>query len=134
MTSLHQDGALVGTVFDDGSSGDYDLVVGADGVRSWVRSVIFGGTEPRFVGQVSWRFLVAGFPDLSAWTLRLARRKVFLTMPLGDGRIYCYADVNTPNPSDPTGGYPGGLTELYGEFAEPVPTIVSRFLATGRAA
>jgi 2-polyprenyl-6-methoxyphenol hydroxylase-like FAD-dependent oxidoreductase len=131
VTSLHEDGPLVGAVFDDGSSGDYDLVVGADGIRSWVRSVILGGAGPRFVGQVSWRFLVTGFPDLSAWTVRLARGKAFLTIPLGGGRIYCYADVNTPNPSDPTGGEPRKLTELYGAFAEPVPTIVSRCLATG---
>ena len=62
MSSLHEDGPVVRAVFDDGSSGDYDLVVGADGVRSWVRSAMFSGTEPRFVGQISWRFPLAGFP------------------------------------------------------------------------
>ena len=131
VTSLHEDGPMVAATFDDGSSGDYDLVVGADGVRSWVRSASFGGTGPRFVGQVSWRFLATGFPELSGWTVRLARGRVFLTIPLGNGLIYCYADVSTPNPSDPTDGDPGRLAELYGAFAEPVPTIVSGCLATG---
>ena len=31
VSSLHEDGPVVRAVFDDGSSGDYDLVVGADG-------------------------------------------------------------------------------------------------------
>jgi 2-polyprenyl-6-methoxyphenol hydroxylase-like FAD-dependent oxidoreductase len=98
VTALHADGPLVRAVFDDGSTGDYDLVVGADGVRSWVRSSVLGGAAPRFVGQASWRFLVDGFPEISAWMVRLGRGKAFLTIPLGGGRIYCYADVNVPGP------------------------------------
>jgi FAD-dependent urate hydroxylase len=128
--SLDEDGPVVRAVFDDGSSGDYDLVVGADGVRSWVRSAMFGGTEPRFVGQLSWRFLLAGFPELSSWTVRLGRGKAFLTIPLGDGRIYCYADIDTSDRTDPTGGDPGRFRDLYGEFADPVPTIVNECVAT----
>jgi len=128
VTALHEDGPLVSAVFDDGSTGDYDLVVGADGVRSWVRTVVFGGSPPRFVGQASWRFLVGGFPEISAWTVRLGRGRAFLTIPLGGGRIYCYADVNAPDPTDPTVGDPAKLAELYGEFAEPVPTILSERL------
>lgn len=36
----------------------FDIVVAADGVRSRVRSVHFGGTRPRFTGHVAWRGLV----------------------------------------------------------------------------
>ncbi|HEY3007877.1 MAG TPA: FAD-dependent monooxygenase [Micromonosporaceae bacterium] len=48
-------GALVD--FDDGSSATYDLVIGADGVHSAVRRMVFG-TGARAVGQHAWRFLV----------------------------------------------------------------------------
>ena len=130
VSSLHADGAVVRAVFDDGSSGDYDLVVGADGVRSWVRSAMFGGTEPRFVGQVSWRFLLTGVSEVSSWTVRLGRGKAFLTIPLGDGRTYCYADIDTSDPTDPTGGDPGRFCDLYREFADPVPTILNECVAT----
>jgi FAD-dependent urate hydroxylase len=130
VSSLHEDGPVVGAVFDDGSSGEYDLVVGADGVRSWVRSAMFGGTEPRFVGQVSWRFLLAGSREITSWTVRLGRGKAFLMIPLGDGQIYCYADMDTSDPSDPTGGDPGRFGELYREFADPVRTIVNECVAT----
>jgi 2-polyprenyl-6-methoxyphenol hydroxylase-like FAD-dependent oxidoreductase len=131
VTALEARGPLVGAVFEDGSVGDYDLVVGADGVRSWVRTAVFGGAVPRFLGQVSWRFLVDGVAEISAWTVWAGRGTTFLTIPLGGGRIYCYTDVHTPAPTDPTGGDPARLAELCGAFAEPVPTIVSKFLAAG---
>jgi 2-polyprenyl-6-methoxyphenol hydroxylase-like FAD-dependent oxidoreductase len=131
ITALHNEGACTRATFNDGSSGFFDLVVGADGVRSWVRTDVFTGSQPRFVGQASWRFLVDGFPQISQWTVLLGRGKAFLTVPLGGGRIYCYADVDAAAPVDPTGGDPAKLTELYREFAEPVRTIVSEYVRAG---
>jgi 2-polyprenyl-6-methoxyphenol hydroxylase-like FAD-dependent oxidoreductase len=131
VTALEEHGPLVRAVFDDGSEHDYDLVVGADGVRSRVRTVVLAGSAPRFLGQVSWRFLVDVVPEVPAWTVRLGRGKAFLTIPVGDGRIYCYADVNAPAPADPTGGDPARLAGLFGEFAEPVPTIAGKHAGSG---
>ncbi len=43
--------------FSDGSEGVYDLVVGADGLRSTVRSLCFAQAQaPRFTGQGCWRY------------------------------------------------------------------------------
>jgi 2-polyprenyl-6-methoxyphenol hydroxylase-like FAD-dependent oxidoreductase len=126
VTALDDDGSAVQATFADGSTGVYDVVVGADGVHSWVRSAMFGGADATFVGQASWRFLVDGFPEISHWTVLLGRGKAFLTLPLGGGRIYCYADVNAPGAIDPTGGDPAKLAELYHDFAEPVATIAHR--------
>jgi len=131
ITALDHDGPLVHAVFEDGRTGSYDLVVGADGVRSWVRSAVFGGSAPRFMGQASWRFLVDGYPEVTAWTVRLGRGRAFLTIPLGGGRIYCYADVNVAAPTDPIAVDPAKLGELYGGFAQPVPTILNERLAAG---
>ena len=62
-------------------------------------------------------------------TVRLGRGMAFLTIPLGRDRVYCYADVNAPAATDPTGGDPAKLAGQYGEFAEPVPTIIRKGLA-----
>jgi 2-polyprenyl-6-methoxyphenol hydroxylase-like FAD-dependent oxidoreductase len=54
-----QDDEGVDVTFTDGSSGRYDLVVGADGVNSAVRKLVmpeFAG--PQFSGQGSWRAVV----------------------------------------------------------------------------
>jgi 2-polyprenyl-6-methoxyphenol hydroxylase-like FAD-dependent oxidoreductase len=54
-TALSQDADGVDATFADGSAGRYDLVVGADGVRSWTRGAIGVELEPRPVGMGIWR-------------------------------------------------------------------------------
>ena len=54
-TALAQDDAGVDVTFADGSTGRYDLVVGADGLRSWTRRAIGIELETRPVGMGIWR-------------------------------------------------------------------------------
>ena len=58
VTTLSQQDGEVDVAFADGSTGTYDLVVGADGIHSSIRQLVFGGIRPRHLGQASWRFLV----------------------------------------------------------------------------
>jgi 2-polyprenyl-6-methoxyphenol hydroxylase-like FAD-dependent oxidoreductase len=55
FTELSQDDAGVDVTFSDGSTGRYDLVVGADGVRSWTRRSLGIQLETRSVGMGIWR-------------------------------------------------------------------------------
>ena len=49
----------VAVTLTDGSVGHYDLVIGADGVHSSVRSAVFGThLNPQFTGQYRWRYNV----------------------------------------------------------------------------
>lgn len=100
-----------------------DLVIGADGIRSSVRRLIGDATAPRPVGQLSWRFVVEDLPDIRAWTALLGRGRTFLLVPIGGGRVYCYADVST---AVPTGREPLPLRELFADFAGPVPAALER--------
>lgn len=125
VTALTDQGPRVQVALDDGSTGEYDLVVGADGVRSWVRGAVLADAGPRSLGQASWRFLVDGIDEITAWTVFLGRGAAFLMVPLGHGRTYCYADADADAPSQ------AALTSTCAGFAEPVPTIVHDFLETG---
>ncbi len=62
---LTSDATGVDVRFSDGSAGRYDLVIGADGIYSKVREMLFPeAVKPRFTGQSSWRILCdrpAGF-------------------------------------------------------------------------
>lgn len=107
--------------FTDGSSGEYDLVVGADGARSTVRREVFGGPPARDLGMTCWRFVVEGLPATDAWTVLLGRGRTFLTVPVGSGRTYCYADTTTAVP-DPT---TARLRELFRDFGGPVPAALA---------
>ncbi len=55
FTELTQDDTGVEVAFSDGSSGRYDLVVGADGVRSYTRRALGINLETRSVGMGIWR-------------------------------------------------------------------------------
>jgi len=54
-TALDQDAAGVDVTFADSGTGRYDLVVGADGIRSWTRRMLGINLETRGTGMGIWR-------------------------------------------------------------------------------
>jgi len=54
-TALDQDADGVSVTFADGTAGEYDLVVGADGIRSWTRRTLGIPLETASVGMGIWR-------------------------------------------------------------------------------
>jgi 2-polyprenyl-6-methoxyphenol hydroxylase-like FAD-dependent oxidoreductase len=63
--SLRDTGRSVDVTFSDGTHASYDLVVGADGTYSKIRSLAFGdGLKPRFSGQGCWRFTTEKPPEM----------------------------------------------------------------------
>lgn len=65
VAELEQSETNAAVKFTDGSSGQYDLVVGADGVHSQIRAMAFGEQlKPRFTGEGVWRYNVPRPPDV----------------------------------------------------------------------
>jgi 2-polyprenyl-6-methoxyphenol hydroxylase-like FAD-dependent oxidoreductase len=76
----HDEGVRVG--FESGRTGDFDLLVGADGVHSTVRGLVFGPTQRylRDLGCYVALFTMPTTVDLDGWQL-------MYTMPSGGGRL-----------------------------------------------
>jgi 2-polyprenyl-6-methoxyphenol hydroxylase-like FAD-dependent oxidoreductase len=110
----------------DGTAHRYDLIIGADGLHSSVRRLIFG-TPARPIGQHARRFVV-DWPDAApTWSVHLGPGTAFLTIPIGDGRLYCYCDGPATDPPPP-------LRELLAGYAEPVPALLDALEAAGDGA
>jgi FAD-dependent urate hydroxylase len=111
-----------------GSVVRFDLVLGADGVHSAVRRLAFGASEPCPVGQYARRFVVGGPADGSevdrTWSVLLGRGTSFLTIPIGQGRLYCYCD-------GPADSAQLSLRSLLNGYAEPIPTLLDRLDEVG---
>ena len=121
VRGLRERNGTVSVVFGDGTAGEYDLVIGADGIRSTVRRLTFGDdATARPVGQVGWRFVTACPPEITTWSAMLGHRTAFLTIPIGNGRVYCYCDVVSASRDDPD----EDLGQLFSGFAEPVPSLI----------
>jgi salicylate hydroxylase len=58
LVALDQNRESVIARFDNGATAEADLLVGADGIHSRVRGLVFGPEKPRFTGCVAWRALV----------------------------------------------------------------------------
>jgi 2-polyprenyl-6-methoxyphenol hydroxylase-like FAD-dependent oxidoreductase len=106
----------------DGSVEHYDVLVGADGVHSVMRTAGLGGAEPVYTGRWCWRFIAEGWDaEDDTWHARLAPGRSLLTLPLGEGAVYCYADIATGN-----GRPPGDWRRYFDDLGDPVSELLAQ--------
>ena len=119
ITARFRDGAIK---LSDGSVEHFDVLVGADGVNSVVRTAGMGGTEPKPTGRWCWRFIADGWDgDDDTWHARLAAGRSLLTLPLGEGVVYCYADLASGN-----GRPPGDWRDYFDGFGRPINDLLAQ--------
>jgi 2-polyprenyl-6-methoxyphenol hydroxylase-like FAD-dependent oxidoreductase len=84
--------------FTDGSTGSYDLLVGADGLYSQVREMLFGeAVRPTYTGQVCFRYnlpRVAGLDRIEVYVGGEGGTVGFV--PLSDALMYMWFIVKWP--------------------------------------
>ena len=83
--------------FTDGSQGRYSLMVGADGVYSKVRGMLFGDTyKPRFTGQAVWRYNFPRDPSIDHLASYMGPGGNAGLVPLSDGLMYMFSTSHEP--------------------------------------
>lgn len=80
-------------IFSDGTSGEYNLVIAADGIKSKVRQRLFPHVRPSFTGNVCWRFITRDTVGVDGWTVMLGDGMSLLAIPIGADQVYVYADM-----------------------------------------
>ncbi|MGV3555774.1 MAG: FAD-dependent oxidoreductase [Croceibacterium sp.] len=97
--ALDDDGEGVTVRFSDGSEERFDLVIGADGVHSQTRALLFPETDgAEFTGQSVWRYNLPRPGDLDS--LHVYNGPVGAGLvPISDDLMYMY--LTTPEPGNP---------------------------------
>jgi 2-polyprenyl-6-methoxyphenol hydroxylase-like FAD-dependent oxidoreductase len=97
VESMKQDADGVDVRFTDGSTGRYDLVIGADGVFSSIRKQIFGDAyEPTYVGQGVYRFMTERHPLIDQIVIFVGPKLKAGFIPLSDDSMYLFTTMSYP--------------------------------------
>jgi 2-polyprenyl-6-methoxyphenol hydroxylase-like FAD-dependent oxidoreductase len=124
VEAFEQDEDGVDVSFTDGSQGRYALMVGADGVYSKIRTLLFGDKyRPRFTGQAVWRYNFPRDPSIDHLASYMGPGGNAGLVPLSDNLMYMFSTSHEPeNPWYP----PEQLAELMRDRISNIGGLVGR--------
>ncbi len=103
----------------------YDVVVGADGIRSATRAGMFGERFPlRYAGVTAWRGTVP--LEVPAGGETWGRGRKFGVTPQAPGVTNWYAAVAAPQGYRPPEGDLAALRRWFGDWHDPLPAVLGR--------
>ncbi len=128
---LEQDLDGVDLQFEGGRSERSEFVIGADGVRSRVRSTLFGAEEVRFTGYIAWRGLAP--IDRLPFDVMDPPSQIFIgpghminRYPVSGGRLLNFvAFAERAGWEEEGWNIPASVAELRAEFADWHPWVTS---------
>ena len=91
FSHIQQDAAGADVVFTDGTSGRYDVVIGADGLYSKVRSTVFpDAPQPSYTGQGVWRAVLPRPQELVRPAMWLGHKVKTGVSPVTQDEMYLF--------------------------------------------
>ncbi|MEX2031241.1 MAG: FAD-dependent oxidoreductase [Dehalococcoidia bacterium] len=107
----------------------FDLVVGADGIRSRVRESLFGPEPLRDAGYYAWRAIAPrpadGLPIKDAFVVFVGAGSQVGYMPIDADRVYWFASLNArPGEPRPADAHEEALRR-FGAWPEPLPQLIT---------
>lgn len=125
FSALRPEGDHVQVSFTDGTSDEYDLVIGADGCNSKVREALIpDAPKPRFTGQACWRAVVPRPPEIERATMYIGRNVKAGINPVSHEEMYLFFLDKREHPDHiAPQTWPALLREELAEFSGPVAQI-----------
>ncbi|MES2904654.1 MAG: FAD-dependent oxidoreductase [Pseudomonadota bacterium] len=125
VSALDQDDGGANVTFSDGTSARYDLVVGADGIFSKTREMIFpDAPKPQFTGQGCWRIVAKRPPEIDRAEIYFGGPLKIGMSPISQSQMYVFLLEHVPgNPWFAPDTYVEHLSKLMEPFGGHVPAI-----------
>ncbi len=125
---LRERGDTVSALLADGGEEPADVLVGADGIRSSIRTALLGDAEPRYAGYDVLRAVVAFEHTVvppGVFVQTWGRGARFGHYRVGAGRTYWFAVVNAAEDGpEPDQGHRRFLEERMAGWSEPVGDLI----------
>ncbi|MHA7631757.1 FAD-dependent monooxygenase [Corallococcus sp. M7] len=128
VTGFEDDGAGVSVTLSTGETVTGDVLVGADGLRSAVRTGLLGARPTRYSGYTSWRGVCVGADLVQAgqFTETWGPGARFGIVPIGRGEVYWYATLNAPaGAEDAPGQTLAVLQERFAGWHAPIAKLLA---------
>jgi 2-polyprenyl-6-methoxyphenol hydroxylase-like FAD-dependent oxidoreductase len=91
ISRFNESNSRVRVELTDGTRGDYDLVVGADGASSKMRRMFFpDAPEPQYTGQYCWRLVAQRPADIQGVHFYVAGHVTAGLMPISQEQMYMF--------------------------------------------
>ncbi|MBL8385962.1 MAG: FAD-dependent monooxygenase [Burkholderiales bacterium] len=120
----------VTATFSDGRVDRYDLVVGADGIRSRVRALLFPAAQPQYTGYANWRVILPTPAGLERTTWMMGTGTSFGIVPIAPGLVYIAGVSKEPgNPRFERAELPALCRSRFAEFGGFAPALLAQVTA-----
>ncbi len=119
-------------------SGDYDLVIAADGIHSPTRNACHPQQQTLYNHRVSnWRCIIDAPQHGLQPTYMFGNTDLFMAYPISANQIYCYAHIHDDSKQHKLSGEPlQDLHQVFSHYGEParslLPKISNQQLVTGK--
>ncbi|HEX8677248.1 MAG TPA: FAD-dependent monooxygenase, partial [Segetibacter sp.] len=127
VAEIKNEGDTASVTFTDGSTGNYDLVIGADGAYSKVRNLVFGNEiKPQYTGQSVWRFTTERPEEVKNGYFFYGKKTKAGLVPMSKNTMYllCVTAEGEGNPFIPEDELAGRLKAHLGEYQTPLITNI----------
>ena len=128
FTAVAQDAEGVEVHFTDGNRRRYDVVIGADGLYSKMRSVILpGAAQPKYSGQGVWRAVVPRAPEVTCPRMWMGGAVKPGVNPVSESEMYLFVtESRQKNEHIDAALQPKMLRDLLLPFTDPLLQTICR--------
>ncbi|MFZ4286656.1 FAD-dependent oxidoreductase [Variovorax sp. HJSM1_2] len=130
VVALVQQDGVVQVTLSNGQTETFDLVLGADGIRSSIRALLWPEVQPVYSGLGVWRSVHRRPPELVDKIMMMGVGKRLGIMPISAEKLYIFGTIAEPKSAwFDRADWPATMRAKFAEFAAPARQFLDEISA-----